>query len=94
MLTHNPFAALAMIAMLGLICLLGLSGWMMTLDSYFGELWLQEIHSWLATGLLSVIGLHLFGVIHESYQKKENLIGSMFHGNKKLAPCKDKIEQS
>jgi cytochrome b len=45
----------------------------------------KEIHETLVGTTLFLIGLHLFGVIVSSYVHRENLIGAMITGNKKVA---------
>ena len=39
---HNPLGALMMLALMALVLGLGASGWMLTLDAYWGAEWLEE----------------------------------------------------
>ena len=83
MKTHNPLAAVVMIAMLILILALGATGYMMGMDQYFGEDWVQELHEFFADSLLALIAIHLSGIFLEIFRRKENIIASMIHGKKK-----------
>lgn len=82
-LTHNPLAALMIVALCSLVLLLGLSGWMMSWDLFWGEEWLEELHGSLANILIALSGLHALAAIVESYRHKENLVASMIHGRKR-----------
>jgi cytochrome b len=82
-LTHNPLAALMMIALCGLVLLLGLSGWMMSWDRFWGEEWLEDLHGLLANSLIALSVLHAIAALVESYRHKENLVASMIHGRKR-----------
>src|SRR3989338_5120606 len=43
-LGHNPLGGLMILGLMTLVLLLGLTGWMMSLDLFWGEDWLQEPH--------------------------------------------------
>lgn len=81
-LNHSPLALIGMAAMLACVLLLGLSGWMMSWDRFFGEEWLEETHEVLSNALLGLIVIHVTGVIRESLLHRENLVASMLHGRK------------
>jgi cytochrome b len=49
---HNPLGALMMMALMGLVLALGLTGWMQGLDAYWGEAWLQDLHKVIGEGLI------------------------------------------
>jgi cytochrome b len=86
-LGHNPAAAVAMLALLVGIVLVGTNGWLQTTDRFFGAEWLEELHELLAWGVLSLVGLHVLAAIAESVHYGENLVASMLHGRKRaLAP--------
>ncbi|MFY8087019.1 MAG: cytochrome b/b6 domain-containing protein, partial [Rubrivivax sp.] len=48
---HNPLGALAMLMLMALVLLLGLTGWMQGTDAFWGDEWLEELHEGLATAL-------------------------------------------
>ncbi|UTO04372.1 cytochrome b/b6 domain-containing protein [Moraxella sp. FZLJ2107] len=81
-LGHNPFGALMMFALWGVIIALGVTGYLMGLDAYWGEEWLQELHEILANSLYLLIPLHVLSAIGMSFVEKQNLIKAMITGNK------------
>ena len=69
-----------------LICLLAavtLTGWMMGQDAWFGEQWVEELHTLLADGVMLCVALHILGVIVASIRHGENLVRAMITGYKK-----------
>lgn len=79
---HNPVGALMMLALIALVLALGVSGFMQSLDAFWGEEWLQEVHELLGTTLISFAGLHAAAAIIMSRLERTNLIGAMFSGVK------------
>jgi cytochrome b len=82
-LGHNPAAAVIMLVLLTGVALVGVTGWMQTLDAFWGTQWLEELHAVLAWGLLGLIGLHVLAALVESFHYRENLIAAMLHGRKR-----------
>ncbi len=80
---HNPLGALMMLALMAIVLALGLTGWMQTTDAYFGEEWLQELHEWLANGLLVAAGLHAAAAIVMGRIERVNLVRAMVTGVKR-----------
>ena len=80
---HNPLGALMMLSLMGLVLALGVTGWMQGLDAYWGEEWLQNLHEWLADGLLWAAGLHALAAIVMSRLERVNLVKAMFTGVKR-----------
>ncbi|WP_424191642.1 cytochrome b/b6 domain-containing protein [Ampullimonas aquatilis] len=79
---HNPAgAAMAWFFWL-LILLLGLSGWMMQLDQFWGEDWLQKVHELMADLLLACIAIHISAAVLMSRVHHSNLIKTMITGKK------------
>ena len=76
------FGALMMLALMAIVLALGLTGWMQTTDAYFGEEWLQELHEWLANGLLIAAGLHAAAAIVMGRIERVNLVRAMVTGVK------------
>ena len=83
-LGHNPLGALMMLALWGVIIGLGVSGYMMGLEAYWGDEMLEEIHEILANSLYPLIGLHVLAAVAMSYWSKINLVKAMITGNKTL----------
>ena len=82
-LGHNPAGAAMILMLLMSIAGTALSGWMMTLDAFWGAEWLEELHEALATFILVLVGFHVLGVIHASVSHGENLVRAMFTGRKR-----------
>ena len=77
---HNAAAGWAILAMLTLGLLTALSGWI----AYQGDTWeaFGEVHEFLATAMLWIVGIHILGVLVSSLAHGENLIAAMFTGYK------------
>lgn len=82
-LSHNPLAAWVMLFLMACILGLATTGYMMGTDRYFGEDWVQELHFWIGNVMMAFVGLHILGVLYESYSDKQNLVASMIHGYKR-----------
>lgn len=91
---HNPAGAWAIILLLGLVLLLGLSGIVVLGgEEGFGPLAgmlsvaqgvaAHQLHEGLAWALLAVVNIHLLGVFFESFLRRENLVRAMVHGYKR-----------
>jgi cytochrome b len=81
-LGHNPAGGAMIIALLTTLAGVGVSGYMMGMDAYFGASWVEHLHKSLVTVLLSLIGLHVGGVVLSSLRHRENLVVSMVTGQK------------
>jgi hypothetical protein len=74
----------AILALLGLALLTGLAGWA-TYEEIGGH-WLEELHEGLAATMLTVVIVHVAGVVSGSLAHGENLVRAMFTGRKEGAP--------
>lgn len=81
---HNPAGGWAIVVLLGLGILTSASGWAIYND--FGGHLLEELHEGLAATLLTVVVIHLAGVISGSLLHGENLVRSMITGWKNGQP--------
>lgn len=86
---HNPAAAVMIVALVGVMILVGLSGWMMSLDAFWGEEWVEETHEVLANMLLVLAGVHVLAAVRASFRHRENLIVAMVTGRKRPASGTD-----
>jgi cytochrome b len=79
---HNPLGALMSLALMSLVLAVGLTGWMQTLDAFWGEEWLQELHEHAATLLIALALLHALAAIVMGRLERTHLIRAMFTGVK------------
>lgn len=86
-LGHNPAGGAMILLLLVSLAALCLTGWMYTIDAFWGEEWVEEIHEALANLLLVLVGLHLAGVALASLKHHENLVRAMVTGRKR-APAR------
>lgn len=81
---HNPAGAWAILALLGLALLTAGAGWL-TYEEIGGDMF-EELHEGLAATMLTVVGIHLAGVVVGSLAHGENLVRAMVTGRKRGAP--------
>ncbi|GAB4355202.1 MAG: cytochrome b/b6 domain-containing protein [Kiloniellaceae bacterium] len=86
-LGHNPAGGAMILLLIVSLAALCLTGWMYTLDAFWGEEWVEEAHEVLANLLLVLVGLHLAGVALASLKHHENLVRAMVTGRKR-APAR------
>ncbi len=79
---HNPLGALMMLALMGLVLTLGVTGWLQTTDTYWGEEWLQDLHALLANSLVALAGLHAMAALVMGRIERTRLVKAMFTGVK------------
>jgi cytochrome b len=80
---HNPAGSWAIWAILGLGIATGVTGYM-TFNEIGGEA-AEELHESFANAWLVVVFVHVAGVIVSSLLHRENLVGSMLSGYKRVA---------
>ena len=81
---HNPAGGWAIVLLLGLAILTGLSGWANYND--IGGGFLEELHEGLAVTMLTVVFIHIAGVLSGSLMHGENLVRAMLNGRKQGMP--------
>lgn len=79
---HNPLGALMMLALITVVLCLGVTGWMQTLDAFWGEEWLQNTHAFIANALIGLATIHAIAAIVMGRLEKTKLIKAMFTGKK------------
>jgi cytochrome b len=79
---HNPLAALMILALMIQVLAVCLTGWMQTLDAFWGEQWLQELHEQAAHLLIALAGVHALAAIVMGRVERTHLIRAMFTGVK------------
>ena len=81
-LGHNPLGGWMVLALLGCVASLGMTGGLYTTDLFWGMAWLDQVHGALAWLLLALAALHVAGVSFTSWRHRENLARAMVTGNK------------
>ena len=79
---RNPLGALMILTLISLVLGLGVTGWMQTLDFYWGDETLQEIHVVLGNSLVGLAALHVAAAIFMGRLERTRLIRAMFTGIK------------
>jgi cytochrome b len=82
-LGHNPAAAVMILFLLFMVCAIGVSGWMMSLDAFWGNEWLEETHELLVHITIAAVAVHVLAAIYESWRHRENLVRAMVTGLKR-----------
>jgi len=80
---HNPAGSVMILALLGSLIAVSITGWMMGLDRFFGNEALEELHETFAMTIVVLAGIHVAAAIFESIRHRENLIKAMFTGRKR-----------
>lgn len=82
-LGHNPLGAVMILALMAALAGVSMTGWMMTLDQFWGSHFLEEVHESFANGILLLAAVHVLGVLYGSLRHGENLIRAMVTGLKR-----------
>lgn len=82
-LGHSPLGALMMLLLMTLLAAACVTGWMTTLDAFWGEKWLEEVHGVIANTIMVLAFVHAGAALVESWRHRENLVWSMVTGRKR-----------
>ena len=82
-LGHNPAGGFMVLALLLSITVISATGYMMTMDAFWGTEWVEEVHEISVYATIGLIMLHVLGVIIASSEHSENLVLAMFTGRKR-----------
>jgi len=80
---HDPLGLWMVWLLWSLVILLGITGWLSRLDAFWGDERVQQVHAWLADGLMVAVAMHLIGVASMSRYWRENLAVAMITGRKR-----------
>lgn len=79
---HNPAASVIYLLIWLLVISLGVTGWMMGLDAYWGEEWLEDLHKNISTGVEILVVLHLVGMTIDAIKFKRRTWFGMIVGHR------------
>jgi len=81
---HNPAGGLVMFALMLLILLIGLTGYL-SVKELLGD-FVSEVHEAIASLALGLVIIHIFAAIGMSVIERQNLVRSMVNGKKQGMP--------
>jgi cytochrome b len=79
---HNPLASWIYILMWLGVLGLGLSGWIMGWDIFFGDERLHDIHTKLSDLMIGLLVLHVLGMLYDTWRYRRATLLSMFTGHR------------
>lgn len=82
---HNPAGGLMVVALIAMLAMTCVTGYLMTIDAYWGSKVIEDVHGALANGTVALVVLHVLGVLAASLEHRENLAKSMFTGRKRAS---------
>jgi len=91
-LGHNPAGAVMIVFLLCAVAGTGITGWMLTLDAFWGNGTVEDLHVLLVDSLLLAIALHVSAGVYASLRHHENLVVAMMSGRKR--PSADPLPTS
>lgn len=82
---HNPVGGLMILALLSLMFVTAVTGWMQELDLFWGEAWVQNLHEYLANILVGAVALHIIAIVLIQSKTRIPLIKPMITGKRRLS---------
>jgi cytochrome b len=79
----NPAGAAMSVALLVLLAVSAISGWMQITQRFFGVDWVETLHTWSSNLVLILVAVHVLGVLLMCALQKENLVRAMITGRKR-----------
>lgn len=79
----NPAGAAMSYALLVLLAVSTVSGWMQLTERFFGVDWVEKLHTYSSNLVLILAVVHVLGVLLTCALQKENLVRSMITGRKR-----------
>ena len=73
---HHEHAAVGVLVTMAATAI---SGWMYTLDAFWGVEWVEALHEGMANAMLALVLIHVAGVVVESMRHGENLVRAMIN---------------
>lgn len=79
---HNPLGGLMLITLMGLVLLLGFSGWLQGTERFWGNEAVQYLHEFLADALLWLAAVHATAAVLMGRLERTRLVKAMVTGVK------------
>jgi cytochrome b len=79
---HNPLGGAMILFMLLLLLSTATSGWMMGLDQFWGEDWVETLHSYAANAMFGAVVIHVAAVVVMQKLTGIKLIKAMVRGRR------------
>lgn len=79
----NPAGTAMLVAMMLLLAISTVTGWMSTTVRFFGVPWVEDTHSYVSDAVIVLVVIHVLGVVAASVLQKENLVRGMVTGWKR-----------
>lgn len=79
----NPAGAAMALALLALLAISTISGWMQITERFFGVDWVEMVHTVSSNAVLILAAVHVLGVIAMCALQRENLVRAMITGKKR-----------
>lgn len=81
---HNPLGGLMVLFLISMLALTVVSGWMQTLDQFWGVDWVEELHEWAANITMIAVVVHVSAVILMGRVLGIQLIRPMITGKRRV----------
>jgi cytochrome b len=81
-LGHNPAGAVMVLGLMAAVLGIGITGWLMTLDAFWGNDTVESLHTLLVDATLVAVAVHVAANVLGSLRHRENLIAAMVTGDK------------
>ncbi|AMN39556.1 cytochrome b/b6 domain-containing protein [Rhodoplanes sp. Z2-YC6860] len=79
----NPAGAAMAVVLILSLAVSSISGWMQITERYFGDEWVERVHTWSSNLVLGLAIVHVLGVLLVCGLQKENLVRAMITGKKR-----------
>ena len=86
-LGHNPAGAVMIVFLLAMVMLISVTGWLMTLDAFWGNGTVEDLHLLAVDATLVAVALHVAANVYSSLRHRENLVRAMVTGDKRSGPA-------
>lgn len=81
---HDPAGGLMILALLLMLAVIAVSGWIQTWDRFWSIGWPETLHQWASDITIALVVLHVLGVILMERLTRLPLIGPMVTGKRRV----------